>query len=174
MLFRSRACRREVRHAVVQGTLELVVLRALAAGGELHGFGILDWIRATTDDQLVVEEKGIYSIENFLNARRLMYWQVYLHKTTVSAERMLVNLMRRAQALTRAGCKVHATSSMVTLMRWVEEGKGEEGEPLRVPPIRIEVRVPEETQTDYARGTTVDRFVDRLRRRHNFSGDSAL
>jgi HD superfamily phosphohydrolase len=55
------------------------------------------------DDQLVVEEKGIYSIENFLNARRLMYWQVYLHKTTVSAERMLVNLMRRAQTLKRGG-----------------------------------------------------------------------
>jgi HD superfamily phosphohydrolase len=55
------------------------------------------------DDQLVVEEKGIYSIENFLNARRLMYWQVYLHKTSVSAERMLVNIIKRAQALVRAG-----------------------------------------------------------------------
>lgn len=54
-------------------------------------------------DQLVVEEKGIYSIENFLNARRLMYWQVYLHKTSVSAERMVVNLTRRAQALVQAG-----------------------------------------------------------------------
>jgi HD superfamily phosphohydrolase len=55
------------------------------------------------NDQLVVEEKGIYSIENFLNARRLMYWQVYLHKTTVSAESMLVNTVRRAQALVRSG-----------------------------------------------------------------------
>jgi len=54
------------------------------------------------NDELVVEEKGIYSIENFLNARRLMYWQVYLHKTSVSAERMLVNIIRRAQALARA------------------------------------------------------------------------
>jgi hypothetical protein len=54
------------------------------------------------EDQLVVEEKGIYSIENFLHARRLMYWQVYLHKTSVSAERMLVNIIRRAQALVRA------------------------------------------------------------------------
>ena len=53
-------------------------------------------------DQLVVEEKGIYSIESFLNARRLMYWQVYLHKTTVSSERMLVNLIRRAQALVQS------------------------------------------------------------------------
>lgn len=56
-----------------------------------------------TNDQLVVEEKGIYSIENFLNARRLMYWQVYLHKTAVSAERMLVNIIRRAQYLVQSG-----------------------------------------------------------------------
>jgi len=51
------------------------------------------------DDQLVVEEKGIYSIENFLNARRLMYWQVYLHKTSLSAEQMLVQIMKRAKDL---------------------------------------------------------------------------
>jgi len=63
------------------------------------------------DDQLVVEEKGIYSIENFLNARRLMYWQVYLHKTTVSAERMLINMIRRAQALVRAGENVPVSES---------------------------------------------------------------
>ena len=49
--------------------------------------------------QLVVEEKGIYNIENFLNARRLMYWQVYLHKTSVAAERLLVNIIKRAQYL---------------------------------------------------------------------------
>jgi hypothetical protein len=64
------------------------------------------------DDQLVVEEKGIYSIENFLNARRLMYWQVYLHKTTVCAERMMINLIRRAQALIRAGENIPASESL--------------------------------------------------------------
>jgi len=53
------------------------------------------------DDHLVIEEKGIYSIENFLNARKLMYWQVYLHKTTVSAEKMLNNLIGRAKFLTK-------------------------------------------------------------------------
>jgi HD superfamily phosphohydrolase len=63
-------------------------------------------------EQLVVEEKGIYSIENFLNARRLMYWQVYLHKTTVSAERMIVNLIRRAQVLTAAGQDVKASEPL--------------------------------------------------------------
>ena len=55
------------------------------------------------DDQIVVEEKGIYSIENFLTARRLMYWQVYLHKTTVSTEQMIVQLMERARHLVSIG-----------------------------------------------------------------------
>jgi len=50
-------------------------------------------------DELVVEEKGIYSIENFLSARRLMYWQVYIHKTTVGVEKMLIQIVRRARAL---------------------------------------------------------------------------
>ena len=51
------------------------------------------------DNQLVVEEKGIYSVEKFLIARRLMYWQVYLHKTVVSAEKMLVLVLKRAREL---------------------------------------------------------------------------
>jgi hypothetical protein len=63
-------------------------------------------------DQLVVEEKGIYSIENFLTARRLMYWQVYLHKTTVSAERMVVNIIRRAQTLMHADEHIPASDAL--------------------------------------------------------------
>ncbi len=51
------------------------------------------------NDELVIEEKGIYSIENFLSARRLMYWQVYLHKTTVAIETMLVQIIRRVRAI---------------------------------------------------------------------------
>jgi HD superfamily phosphohydrolase len=54
-------------------------------------------------DQIVVQEKGIYSIENFLNARRFMYWQVYLHKTTLSAELMLVQAIKRARELFMEG-----------------------------------------------------------------------
>ncbi len=61
------------------------------------------------DDQIVVEEKGIYSIENFLSARRLMYWQVYLHKTTVSAEKMIIQLITRAKQLTESDEKLFAT-----------------------------------------------------------------
>ncbi len=64
------------------------------------------------EDQLVVEEKGIYSIENFLSARRLMYWQVYLHKTAISAETMLTSLLERARKLTKEGKEVPATPAL--------------------------------------------------------------
>lgn len=64
------------------------------------------------DDQLVVEEKGIYSIEKFIVARRFMYWQVYLHKTVLSAEFMLVNALRRAQELARAGAELHCSPAL--------------------------------------------------------------
>jgi HD superfamily phosphohydrolase len=61
------------------------------------------------NDQLVVEEKALYSIESFLSARRIMYWQVYLHKTAISAERMLIEIIKRAKKLTQAGEKIEAT-----------------------------------------------------------------
>jgi hypothetical protein len=61
------------------------------------------------NDQLVVDEKGIYSIEKFLISRRLMYWQVYLHKTVVSAENLLVNVLKRAKELVDAGEKIYST-----------------------------------------------------------------
>ena len=53
------------------------------------------------DDQLVVDKKGIYSIENYLVSRRLMYWQVYLHKTSVAAEHVMINALKRAKQLAR-------------------------------------------------------------------------
>ncbi len=71
---------------------------------------------AVKDDQLVIEEKGIYSIENFLSARRLMYWQVYLHKTTVSAEKMLINLIQRAKKLAQDGRTFFVTEEMAYFM----------------------------------------------------------
>ncbi|MFN6088768.1 MAG: HD domain-containing protein [Cyclobacteriaceae bacterium] len=66
---------------------------------------------------LVVEEKGIFSIESFLHARRLMYWQVYLHKTSVSAERMLVNLIRRAQYLSHADDSLPASEPLKVFLK---------------------------------------------------------
>ncbi|MBQ4296393.1 MAG: HD domain-containing protein [Prevotella sp.] len=64
------------------------------------------------DDKLVVDSKGIYSIENYLTSRRLMYWQVYLHKTTVATEKMLVNLLLRAKSLMQSGVALFATPSL--------------------------------------------------------------
>ncbi len=65
-----------------------------------------------SNDELVVEEKGIYSIENFIVARRLMYWQVYLHKTVVSAEFLLVNALKRAKYLANKGVDLFATPAL--------------------------------------------------------------
>jgi len=62
--------------------------------------------------QLVVEEKGIYSIEKFITSRRLMYWQVYLHKTVVGAEFMLIKILERAKELTRNGEQLFASPAL--------------------------------------------------------------
>ncbi len=64
------------------------------------------------DDQLVIEEKGIYSLEKFLIARRLMYWQVYLHKTVLSAELLLMLIMQRAKSLAAEGKTLFCTSAL--------------------------------------------------------------
>lgn len=64
------------------------------------------------NDELVIEHKGIYSVENFLIARRLMYWQVYLHKTGVLAESMLVNVLQRAKELVLQNIEVPATKAL--------------------------------------------------------------
>lgn len=64
------------------------------------------------NDKLVVDVKGIYSIEKFLISRRLMYWQVYLHKTVVAAEFLLINILRRAKELIAAGQKLYATPTL--------------------------------------------------------------
>jgi len=64
------------------------------------------------DDQLVIEEKGIYSIEKFLIARRLMYWQVYLHKTVIAGEQLLVKILERAKELASNGATLFATPAL--------------------------------------------------------------
>jgi len=64
------------------------------------------------DDNLVIEEKGIYSIEKFLIARRLMYWQVYLHKTVVAGEQVLVKILKRAKYLAVRGERLFATPAL--------------------------------------------------------------
>ena len=64
------------------------------------------------NDELVVEEKGLFSVEKFLIARRLMYWQVYLHKTSVTAEQMLIRLLKRAKILVQAGEPLQMSSAL--------------------------------------------------------------
>lgn len=76
------------------------------------GFDRIIKMLAVKDDELVVEEKGIYSIEKFLIARRLMYWQVYLHKTVLAAEKMLVKTLMRAKELARCGKELDVSRSL--------------------------------------------------------------
>ncbi|MBR6853723.1 MAG: HD domain-containing protein [Prevotella sp.] len=65
------------------------------------------------DDSLVVEQKGIYSLENYLTTRRLMYWQVYLHRTCVAYEKVLVNMLKRAKELISKGQQVFASPALL-------------------------------------------------------------
>ena len=67
------------------------------------------------NDSLVVEEKGIYSIEKFLHARRLMYWQVYLHKTVLCSENMLIKIIKRAIFLTKKGETIYLSPELKML-----------------------------------------------------------
>ncbi len=65
------------------------------------------------NDQLVVEDKGIYSVEKFLVARRLMYWQVYLHKTSLVAEQLLIRVLKRAKELVKKGVVLEASQPLL-------------------------------------------------------------
>jgi len=78
------------------------------AEGQIGSDRIIEMLRVH-EGNLVVEEKGIYSIEKFLVARRFMYWQVYLHKTVVAAEYMLIHILRRAKYLMRNGVDLFAS-----------------------------------------------------------------
>ncbi len=68
------------------------------------------------DDKIVVEEKGIYSVENFLSARRLMYWQVYLHKTGIAADSMLKNILLRAKVLLKNKVEISIPKPLNTFL----------------------------------------------------------
>jgi hypothetical protein len=102
-------------HQLVSGQLDMDRMDYLNRDSFFTGVseGVISYDRiikmlAVHEGELVVEEKGIYSIEKFLIARRLMYWQVYLHKTGVSAEQMLIHTLRRARDLALAGVQLEA------------------------------------------------------------------
>ncbi|MCB0791406.1 MAG: HD domain-containing protein [Flavobacteriales bacterium] len=83
--------------------------------GVIGGDRIIKMLQVV-NDRLVVEEKAIYSIEKFLVARRLMYWQVYLHKTVVACELMLVETLRRAKQLAMQGGEVFASPALLRFL----------------------------------------------------------
>jgi len=106
-------------HQLISGQLDLDRMDYLNRDSFFTGVseGVISFDRIIKmfnvfDDDLVIEEKGIYSIEKFLIARRLMYWQVYLHKTVISGEMILVKLLERAKELSAAGENLFASPSL--------------------------------------------------------------
>ncbi len=81
------------------------------AEGNINSERIITMLNVV-DNELVIEEKGIYSVEKFLVARRLMYWQVYLHKTSLVAEQLLMRMLQRAKELTINGTALKASSAL--------------------------------------------------------------
>jgi HD superfamily phosphohydrolase len=121
-------------HQLVSGQLDVDRLDYLTRDSFFTGVseGVIGYDRiikmlTVHDGDLMVEEKAIYSIEKFLVARRLMYWQVYLHKTVVAGEMMLVNIIKRAKELIQDGQNVHSTSIAFDyfLANDVKQGEGE-------------------------------------------------
>ncbi|MGB8194721.1 MAG: HD domain-containing protein [Chitinophagaceae bacterium] len=107
-------------HQLVSGQLDVDRMDYLSRDSFFTGVseGVIGYDRllkmfTVHDGELMVEEKGIYSTEKFLVARRLMYWQVYLHKTVLSAEKMLVRIIERAQQLIKSGTQVRSTSGVL-------------------------------------------------------------
>lgn len=107
-------------HQLVSGQLDVDRMDYLNRDSFFTGVaeGVIGYDRimkmlAVADGNLVVEEKAIYSIEKFLLSRRLMYWQVYLHKTVVASEKMLVMILRRAKELIAKGVKVTAATDQL-------------------------------------------------------------
>src|SRR6188472_465604 len=104
-------------HQLISGQLDVDRMDYLTRDSFFSGVseGVIGYDRilkmlTVNNGELMVEEKGIYSIEKFLVSRRLMYWQVYLHKTVVSAEMMLVKIIQRAKYLITSGIELRSTS----------------------------------------------------------------
>lgn len=107
-------------HQLISGQLDVDRMDYLTRDSFFTGVseGVIGYDRilkmlTVHNGELMVEEKAIYSIEKFLVARRLMYWQVYLHKTVICAEKMLVAIIRRAKHLIQSGESIHAVSPVL-------------------------------------------------------------
>lgn len=106
-------------HQLVSGQLDVDRLDYLTRDSFFTGVseGVINYNRLidmmdVVDNALVVEAKGIYSVEKFLISRRIMYWQVYLHKTVICAEEMLIKLVKRAQFLASQGKEISCSNSL--------------------------------------------------------------
>ena len=86
------------------------------AEGNINSERLIDLL-AVQDDTLVVEQKGIYSVEQFLIGRRLMYWQAYFHKTSLGAERMLIHVLQRSKELFLQGIHFPCTDALGYFLR---------------------------------------------------------
>ncbi|WP_257670146.1 HD domain-containing protein [Parapedobacter tibetensis] len=111
-------------HQLVSGQLDIDRMDYLSRDSFFTGVseGVISFDRIikmlnVIDNELVVEQKGIYSVEKFLIARRLMYWQVYLHKTVLSAEQMLLKILQRAKELYENGTSLFAAPSLEHFLR---------------------------------------------------------
>lgn len=125
-------------HQLVSGQIDMDRMDYLSRDSFFSGVseGVISYDRiikmlAVHEGQLVVEEKGIYSIEKFLIARRLMYWQVYLHKTGVASEQMLTHTLRRARELALQGVKLEAPRHLALFLYRSPHEPMEAGELLR-------------------------------------------
>ena len=117
-------------HQLVTGQLDMDRMDYLNRDSYFTGVseGVIGYDRIiemlnVADDRLVVEQKGIYSVERFLTSRRIMYWQVYLHKTVVSAEQMLILTLERARDLRRAGKEVWSPPGLDYFLRNTVTGR---------------------------------------------------
>jgi HD superfamily phosphohydrolase len=117
-------------HSLVTGQLDMDRMDYLTRDSFFTGVseGVIGYDRilkmlTVQEGELMVEEKAIYSIEKFLVSRRLMYWQVYLHKTVLSAEKMLVRIIERARELARAGDAVSSSSPVLDHFVQLEEAE---------------------------------------------------
>jgi len=127
----QNTCERKFLHQMVSSQLDMDRLDYLKRDSFYTGVseGVVNAERIikmlyVVDDKLVVEEKGIYSVEKFIIARRLMYWQVYLHKTVLAAENMLMQILRRAHELSENGISLPA-SPVLSFFLKTQIGKNE-------------------------------------------------
>ncbi|MFC3200142.1 HD domain-containing protein [Parapedobacter deserti] len=116
--------RKKFLYQLVSGQLDIDRMDYLSRDSFFTGVaeGVISFDRIikmlhVVDNELVVEQKGIYSVEKFLIARRLMYWQVYLHKTVLSAEQMLLKILQRAKVLYENGASLFASPSLEHFLR---------------------------------------------------------